>query len=252
MKNPHVEHGLPSDVLVDNDFGPRGPSYQRFAVWERPKGVSTCLRDRSNSSTASSMSSSEVTDATAFSSCEPSTTSASAPALSPPSAASTVCTSSETLSADSTGSVLRNPSSIRGSSGSVPIESVTAKSVGSRRSFHGIHSGGRNALSVGTSDDSLTVQWSNSASRYNVTDHCHPSYPRMQVSKRKSVTLSPKSMASTKSPTWPSSSATSMATAWAIALGSIVVSDMNYSCTSKLSATARISVASFLLSAGDG
>ena len=158
MKNPHVEHGLPSDVLVDNDFGPRGPSYQRFAIWERPKGVSTCRRDRSNSSTASSISSSEVTDAAALSSCEPSTPPASVSVLSPASVVSADSASEETFSPCSAGSTLRNPFSIRGSSGSVPIESVTAKSVGSRRSFHGIHSGGRNALSVGTNDDSLTVQ----------------------------------------------------------------------------------------------
>lgn len=41
-----VEHRLPDAVLVDNDLGPRGPSYQRCAVWARPSGDSTCRRDR--------------------------------------------------------------------------------------------------------------------------------------------------------------------------------------------------------------
>ena len=132
MKKPQVEQGLPSAVLVDSDFGPRGPSYQRLAVCARPKGVNTCLRDSSNSSTASSTSSLDVSDVSDISGV-----SAGAP---------------------SPASVARKPSSRRGSSGSVPMESVTARSVGSRRSFQGIHAGGRNALSVGTNDDSLTVQ----------------------------------------------------------------------------------------------
>ncbi len=177
MKNPHVEQGLPSAVLVDSDFGPCGPSYQRFAVCDRPSGVNTCLRDRSNSSTASSTSSSDVTGCSESS--ETSVFSDSSEAF--PSIAGSCTVSSATdglssVSSDVSAScVLRKPSSMRGSSGSVPIESVTAKSPGSRRSFQGIHFGGRRALSVGTRDDSLTVQWSSSTSWYNVTDHCQPS-----------------------------------------------------------------------------
>ncbi len=205
MKNPHVEHGLPSDAFVDSDLGPRGPSYHRLAVCERPRWDSTCLLERSNSSTASSTSSSEIVDG-AESSVSSTSGFLSAPSEdgsvpADPSAVSRASPSTVPSAFSCAGSVLRNPSSMRGSSGSVPMESVTARSVGSRRSFHGIHCGGRRARSVGTKDDSLTVQRSNSMSWYKVTDHCQPSYPRIWVSKRKSVTLSPKSMDSTKSPT---------------------------------------------------
>ena len=57
-----------------------------------------------------------------------------------------------------------SPSSIRSSSGLVPMESVGDRSVGSRRSFHGIHLGGINASSAGIREDSFTVHESNSSS----------------------------------------------------------------------------------------
>ena len=149
-KNPQVAQVCPPAVLVDSDLGPRGPSYQRLAVWERPRGLITCLRDRSNSSTASSTSDCAVA---ATSESLPSPDSASGGVgTSSDEATSSLASTAAALSApssvcgrSSTGSVRRNPSSSRGSSGSVPIESVTDRSVGSRRSFHGTHSGGRNA-----------------------------------------------------------------------------------------------------------
>lgn len=93
------------------------------------------------------------------------------------------CTSSALFVAPSSATVASTcampssvmPGSRRGSSCSVPMESVTVRSDGSSRSFHGTHGGGSNAWSEGISVDSSTVQWSSSSSWYSVTDHCQPS-----------------------------------------------------------------------------